>query len=729
MANCSPKCGLLVNIIMFNFIKLEKRQFLWLSFTLVLSLLFFFFSWNLVAAQEKNGFLATLFLEAINVLLVSIPAALAGLAGMLLNLTITYLVVDMGNLINNTSGLGFAINNLWKVIRDAMNILFIFGLVFIGIKTILDSNDSSTRKALVSIIGAAFLINFSLFITKAIIDFTNTVAVQVFILFSDVSQIDPESIGGGISGAFMQALGVLSFLTASNFENFTFTGGIVFSFMTMIFLLIVMFVFATGAFLLLARFVILIMYMIFSPVMFLGWILPKFAQYSTKWWTGFLSQAFLAPAYLFMLYISYIAIERFRINQRVGDSLGEVLQETSKMDIDTFYVVLVFAFAAAMLIASLLVAKQMGAVGAGSTIKFMDGIQKNIRGNMQSAVGRRTVGWVGNKLAERTKQNEGTAAGRARNKWMSRATLGTFDTQARIKAGDKMAGSTFGGSRSYSSQQKWAGERQALQASGEQKEELRAAVNAYREMKKRGEEDTQIIAAMEKAVADTNLSVITDIIKNDKDGVDFVKTFAGELSESRIKALRDDKELNVDVMPALDTARSTQITERLGRLHANSSSAKLGETIHKASVPELQAIGLEQVLPYAQFLTSQQIKDWKELTTTEKVNLKNARAEQLRKTFADGENAKVIFDRFKSDKERAQLPDFILNNKESAPYVSPRVLIEVFNNTDLESEVLSEIKNSLLSYYDGTVHNTTEDNQRGDDLIEFFRHDHIGKLF
>ncbi len=726
MANCSPKCGLLVNIIMFNFIKLEKRQFLWLSFTLVLSLLFFFFSWNLVAAQEKNGFLATLFLEAINVLLVSIPAALAGLAGMLLNLTITYLVVDMGNLINNTSGLGFAINNLWKVIRDAMNILFIFGLVFIGIKTILDSNDSSTRKALVSIIGAAFLINFSLFITKAIIDFTNTVAVQVFILFGDVSQIDPETVETGISGAFMQALGVVSFLTASNFENFTFTGGIVFSFMTMIFLLIVMFVFATGAFLLLARFVILIMYMIFSPVMFLGWILPKFAQYSTKWWTGFLSQAFLAPAYLFMLYISYIAIERFRINQRVGDSLGEVLQETSKMDIDTFYVVLVFAFAAAMLIASLLVAKQMGAVGAGSTIKFMDGIQKNIRGNMQSAVGRRTVGWVGNKLAERTKQNEGTAAGRARNKWMSRATLGTFDTQARIKAGDKMAGSTFGGSRSYSSQQKWAGERQALEASGAQSNTLKAAVKNYNEHKNSddAQKAAKATAELERVLRETHPTTITNTLKNDGDGATLISSIAGELTDSQLKAINDDKEIDVGTKSTIDSNRSTQTIERLGRMYSENKSptANLQNTIHKAAASELGAIGLEEVIKHAEYLSAKQIEDWKDLTPSEKANLKQAREAQLKETLATPAGAETIYNRFKSDIERSKLPKDILLSGASSLYLNKNVLTHIIDNPGMTGDDRAKIKELIKMRY-------PSDTPEGKEWNEWFNKNSAGQRF
>ena len=78
-----------------------------------------------------------------------------------------------------TSGIGLAIDQGWSLVRDIMNLLFIFGLLYIGFKIILGSDDSSTRKLLVNLIMAALLVNFSLFITKFVVDTSNSLAAQI----------------------------------------------------------------------------------------------------------------------------------------------------------------------------------------------------------------------------------------------------------------------------------------------------------------------------------------------------------------------------------------------------------------------------------------------------------------------------------------------------------------------------------------------------------------------
>jgi hypothetical protein len=118
--------------------------------------------------------------------------------GGLLEYAISALVVNMGGFIYEI-GMGSAIDSLWEVMRDIFNLLFIFGLIYIGFVTILKADSSGTKKMLASIVAAALLINFSLYITKIIVDFTNLGAYQIY---------NAMTIDGGYQWGTWQVKGV-----------------------------------------------------------------------------------------------------------------------------------------------------------------------------------------------------------------------------------------------------------------------------------------------------------------------------------------------------------------------------------------------------------------------------------------------------------------------------------------------------------------------------------------
>ena len=94
--------------------------------------------------------------------------------------------------------------------------------------------------------------------------------------------------------------GIVQVIPSGNFKaSYTLIFG------AMIFMTIAAFVFAAGGILLTVRFIMLIVFMIFSPLMFLGWIFPKFQNYSSDWWKKFLGYAFFAPAYTFLIFFLY----------------------------------------------------------------------------------------------------------------------------------------------------------------------------------------------------------------------------------------------------------------------------------------------------------------------------------------------------------------------------------------------------------------------------------------
>ena len=165
--------------------------------------------------------------------------------------------------------------------RDIFNILFIFSLIYIGLRTILDSEDSGTRKALGKLIIAALLINFSLFITKTIVDFANIAAFQIHEVVDIQAEYGIGSFGSltgkSIAGAYLDQMRLGTFAENGLVERIQGQAGghvkvIVFGFLMMIMMIIAGVIFAAGALILVKRFILLIIFMIFSPMMFLGLI-------------------------------------------------------------------------------------------------------------------------------------------------------------------------------------------------------------------------------------------------------------------------------------------------------------------------------------------------------------------------------------------------------------------------------------------------------------------------
>ena len=327
-------------------------------------------------------------------------------AGMLLNYGVTEAVVNFGtNFIDN--GLGFAVENLWTVMRDFFNLFFIFGLVYIGFRMILRSEDTNARRLLVNIILAALLVNFSLFFTKFIVDFANIAATQVATAFPE-SSVEGQI---GIADSFMNLLGLQGMLSSGNatgLTNLVNGGGYAYIFGSMILFIVAAFVFAAGGLLLVIRMVVLSIYMIMSPLMFLGWVFPALAKYSEMWWHGFLGRAFFAPVYLLMVYFAFVVLDQFVNLAQAPDYSG--LFKNPGLSVANFGSTLpFFIMTCVFLIAAIVIAARMGADGASLAISFGKSAvgkakvaTKVAAGTVViggvGALGRQTAGRVGNAL-------------------------------------------------------------------------------------------------------------------------------------------------------------------------------------------------------------------------------------------------------------------------------------------------------------------------------------------
>ncbi len=308
---------------------------------------------------------------------------LVWVGGGILDYSISTFIIQFGSGFQSW-GLGFAVNNLWTVVRDLFNLTFIFALVYIGFRMILDSDDSGAKKAIVNLVIAALLVNFSLFFTKAIIDFTNITATQVAnVLYQGR---DPTTTGS-ISGTFMTIMNLPSVLgpsgTAGAAPNAA-QASWAYILGTMVLSLIAAFSFIAGAILIGIRFIVLNYFMVISPVMFIGRVFPFLQSWQSGFWSAFLKNAFFAPAFLLMLYFSVYILENLGGLRNNNPGLEATLNGVQP----NVNALAIFLLAGGFLIGSVLLAQKMSVVGGAVAVKMGN----QARGKIQGAIGRNTLG-------------------------------------------------------------------------------------------------------------------------------------------------------------------------------------------------------------------------------------------------------------------------------------------------------------------------------------------------
>lgn len=333
----------------------------------------------------------------------SIFSWLTGIAGMLLNFSIDTLVIGMGSMVR-TLGFGASIDTLWRLIRDLVNITFVFSLIYIGIATIIGIHGHNVKSALRSVIIAALLVNFSLFFAKAVIDVSNIVADSIYRKM--MTRAETRGINFGISSAFMDRMGVTPLQIGGSDSRQKAVlesvlkdpkaGGIAFLMVYTIGASVLLFAlaisFAFGAFLLIVRFVILILLMITSPIAFLPKEIPFLGGYSKQWWDTLLNQAFLAPIYLFGLYLALLVIEGTPFGKSPDGLSGIFVAEKIA---ESFPTLLFYLIGLVLIIGATSMAKKMSNAGAASMIHAGSWAGKMLGGSL--AVG----GYAGRKLGGR----------------------------------------------------------------------------------------------------------------------------------------------------------------------------------------------------------------------------------------------------------------------------------------------------------------------------------------
>lgn len=387
-------------------------------------------------------------IELIASFIMRICSLLLMLAGTILDYVLQYTIVNMaahvngGTLADGTNSTGLTgINIAWKVIRDLMNIGFIFLLVYEGIKMIIGYSDTTKiKKFITGVVLASLLINFSLFFTKVIIDASNIVTIGIYNSIvdnsasaSNTAPVPGQSIGvKGLSAPFMRALGLQSFFGVDvPLGNDSGATALTLGLGSILFL-VVAFVFFAVTCLFVVRYLVLILLLMLSPIAYMGMALPFMKTYADQWWTAFKSQLLFAPIYMIITWVvlTLMTSPGFITN---GDfSTLATANNTSALS-----VLLNFAVIIGLAIASLVIAKNTSTKGSQYISKMTGTVTAFAGGAVMGGAarfGRSTVGKWGNSAADdedlKRRAAEGERYARMKLATANRMAKSSFDVRS-----------------------------------------------------------------------------------------------------------------------------------------------------------------------------------------------------------------------------------------------------------------------------------------------------------
>src|SRR3989344_2078950 len=224
------------------------------------------------------------------------------------------------------------VTKAWGAVRDIANIFFIIALLYIAIKTILNLGNSNSKKLLTYVIIVALVINFSLFFTKVVIDASNVIAK---IFYHQITPVDrngnpidenteQRSVTISLVGQF-DPVNLMALPPRGNSATQVDASGKIGEFFFVMLLCIglmffMIYIFLSVAMLFVARVISLWLSMIFSPIAFashtvdfglgsLGW---------KKWFEELFKNAFMAPIFIFFLYVVILFGNFINIGATVG---------------------------------------------------------------------------------------------------------------------------------------------------------------------------------------------------------------------------------------------------------------------------------------------------------------------------------------------------------------------------------------------------------------------------
>lgn len=575
--------------------------------------------------------------------LLMIPMILTGwllwLSGVLLNYILDFTVVHMAVNLDKTTG----INVVWSVIRDLANITFIFVLLYAAIKTILGEG-GDMKKTITGVVMAAVLLNFSLLFTKLIVDASNILTITFYSQIVKPNQGDPsQSTYSGLSDTIMQPLGLTTLynplLGNDLFEQLqhSLSKVAIVSIGSSIFMFAVAGVFLAISGMFIVRYISIMLLLMLSPVWILGTWLPQLKKYSGQWVSRLSSEVTFAPVFMIMMWATIVVINTSSFaclgaKNSLADifttaatslSNGSSAAVAGTCTTGPFGLIMNFTIALVLVGAALTIAKST-AGHAGTTAQS---ITNAFAGGAAGAIGyagRRTIGKMGNKLADNKYLSAKAVNGNWASRNLSRATLSTakaaqkskFDTspvfkQMGIKAENPIAGFKVGNFGKQKTSAEIAADKKkvndeykanlakitAKDRSGQNKDAVQAGIDASKD-----------IAVLEAARLALSAGTATDEQKVMVNAADNMQKIIGKMSDKEIESLVEGNKKFLDSTAFTQTISARQ----LGTLH---KSEKLDEQ-EKAKLLENRFSSISKAIKNSA-VTAETKAEIRDLTDTE----------------------------------------------------------------------------------------------------------------
>lgn len=315
---------------------------------------------------------------------------IAGYAFQLLGLIIdTAVALSLESSFYNSPAIGLA----WSIIRDICNMVFIFVLIYEGIRTILNIGNSATvKRTITSVIIAAVLLNFSLFFTKVVIDASNIASTWFIQGIQNIG--GGESVSGSIRAALEMEKLTARYQTGLNMTSFSleaFTTG----FLLFILTCVALYVFFNVVFLLIGRIVAFTYLLIMSPLGFIGLFvdIPQIKDYGKEWRDELMAQAMMLPMFFLMVYITLFIVDR--ADKLIYGTSAAIRagtagsQEFAPINY-VFFIIIIMMLLRALKTAQ----KYSGEIGemVAGTIKSMTGVALGGLSAAGGVLGRQTIG-------------------------------------------------------------------------------------------------------------------------------------------------------------------------------------------------------------------------------------------------------------------------------------------------------------------------------------------------
>ena len=254
----------------------------------------------------------------------------------------------------------------WEVVRDLANIFIVLGILVIAFGTLFKIENYSYKRLLPKLVMAAILVNFSKFIMGWLIDISQVVMLTFVHAFEDVVAGNlVKAIGlGTILSLSTNTVGIKGMIEAGSglaLLGSLMIGVIVLTVITAVLLVLVVFF--------VSRIIMLWMAIILSPLLFVLPLIPAGQKFSSQIWQMVSKYLITGPLLAFFLWLSFMIMSGVSGEKEVLLKTPRVFEKTEVFSVfiseyGSIESILNFIVVVGLLMASLMLASQMGVAGS-----------------------------------------------------------------------------------------------------------------------------------------------------------------------------------------------------------------------------------------------------------------------------------------------------------------------------------------------------------------------------